>query len=201
MKTKEVIDLINDNKFSIIMHSENSLLYSKYIEYITLFINENYGKNIVFFSPNPSELRYIKEMIEINHKVLILDSTAKKIRCINGNSIIFCKSHKNTSLGVQPHVVFLLSASYVQNSVMYMIYKSIYPIVSSLVGARMIISSVPNKKNWFHEKFIDAENGKNEYVSLRLYYWEEHDVNGTWVTDMIKAIGAETFNLIFNLSI
>lgn len=199
----KVLDHINEHKYSIFMHSDISGdIHQQYIEYIMLYINENSNKNITFVSSNSGELFYIRDYINEHYKDHLENTTStRKMNCVNNNTIHFTSAHKHFSVGYNHDVVFILSAGYYQKAVIDMIYKSIYPYIAYREDTKLILSSCLNGKSWFYDKFKDAENGKNEYVSKRIYFWElSKKYNGDWVSDMIKCIGEKEFNLKFNLS-
>ncbi len=200
----KILEHINEHKHSIFMHSDVYDIYQEYLEYIMLYINENSDKNIIFYSPYSGELNYIKECIKDNYKENLVDANAsRKFICKNNNNIFFTTLHKHIGIGFATDIVFILSAGYVQKSIMTNFYMSIYPTINSRANSKLIISSVlTNKKSWFYEKFKDAENGKNDLKHKRLYFWEfgHKKYDGDWVSSMIKSIGEKEFNLKFNLT-
>ena len=75
----------------------------------------------------------------------------------------------------------------------------IFPSLSALKDTRMVINSEPNGFNHFYKMFSEAEQGINTLSPIRLYYWEDGNKDGNWVSEKIKNIGEIEFNRRYNL--
>ena len=91
-------------------------------------------------------------------------------------------------------------------------YAHIIPIISDYIKNDMIPELINNKKkilinssvngnNDFYKLFIDAENGNNNFIANRYYWWEIKERDDEWVKNTIKMIGEDNFNKEYNFQI
>jgi len=72
-------------------------------------------------------------------------------------------------------------------------YSSVYPTVSSSKTAKIILSSTPWGMNHFYKLWTDAENNKNEFVPVRVYWQDVPGRDEKWKIKTIQNIGIQRF--------
>ncbi len=76
--------------------------------------------------------------------------------------------------------------------------------IVSKIDYKIILSSTPNGRNYYYEIYKnsilpDGHPDKNNFVSIKTYWYEVEGRDDIWKEDMIKMIGLESFNKEYNL--
>ncbi len=208
LKTNELnnkfVSHVENNRFSIIMNSEETDICKSYALYLLYWISreENKDKNVYVVSHNYHQALLIKkELRELSKKIFLtieIDSE-KYIKYENGVTVKFFKLHKHFYITDTVDLAICIDVAEVQNFVFMNFYKHLYPSLSAKKDSKLIISSQPNGFNLFHKLFTDAENEINSMKALRLYYWEDGKKDGEWVKEKIASFGEAEFNRRYNL--
>jgi hypothetical protein len=72
-----------------------------------------------------------------------------------------------------------------------------YPTITSGKTTKLCITSTPKGLNHFWSIWNKAERGKNEYVPLRIDWWERPDRDDKWKDEQVKNLGETSFNQEF----
>jgi hypothetical protein len=209
---KLVIDHITENRFSIIMNSDETGITRSYAMFLLDYILKNKDKRIVISSGIEQTLMEVKSiLIELFEK--IESQVEIKLELKNNKALMFsngCRlqsylAHKNTSIASKKVDCFILmDMAHVRTSEVEGLYEAMVPQLLSDPKARMIINSSPKGTNLFYDIFSKAElsndhEEKNSFSPLRLYYWMVPGRDGDWVKDKIREFGEDHFNQRFNL--
>ena len=117
---KYVIDTIENNKFCIILNSENILIARSYALYLLYWVTraENANNNAVVLAYNYDQgLLVKKELLKFCNKIgLKIDSdTVKTIKFNNGCSLSIYRIHKNIAAKEEINICFCMDMSEVRS--------------------------------------------------------------------------------------
>lgn len=199
---KYIIDTIENNKFCIILNSENILIARSYALYLLYWVTraENSNKNAIVLAHNYDQgLLVKKELMKFCNKIgLNVDSeTIKATKFNNGCSLSVYRVHKNSATKEKISICFCMDMAEVKSHEYLANYKNINSLLEP--DAKLITNSYPKKTNIFHKLFKDAEDGITNMKALRIYYWMIDDITPQWISDKISEIGEEEFNEKYNL--
>lgn len=160
---EEIMDLINGNKYSILMMSRQSSKTSTtsiYILHYALFNNE---KNILIGS-NKGESA-IEVLDKIKEIYMTLPFFLKKgvkiwnqkvVRFENKCRIKAFSMTKSASIGNTGDLIYLDEFAYIPENIVQPFYKSIVPTMASITNSKLIITSTPNGLNTFSKIYFEA---------------------------------------------
>jgi intein/homing endonuclease len=187
----DILDLYDNNKYSILMASRQvgkTIMASIYILHFMLFNNT---KNVLLaaniLDTSKEVLGKIREIYSylpffLQQGIDVWSVTQMKFQ--NGCRAKAFAMTKTASIGNAADLVYVDEFAYINNSVANKFYKSIFPTLASIENSKMIITSTPNGFNLFHKLLTDSEREdtdplKNNFGSLRVYW---HQVKGRNVT-------------------
>lgn len=206
-----VLDHLSNNRFSIIMNSEETDIISTYALFLIDYVLTNTDKTIVVCSNKAINGKAVKEkmfeyynIIEPNIDVKLSVYNTRLFAFTNGCNVKFYATHKNTAIGFDVDCFIIMDMAHTLPSEVKELYIAMYPTLTCKQNTRMIINSSPNGTNLFYDLFTNSElpaeePNKNDFVPLRLYYWQAPGRDGKWVQDKIKEVGADMFNERYNL--
>ena len=121
----------------------------------------------------------------VNKKDVMTMIFDNKCRIIGQNTT------KTGGIGFTIHLLFLDEFAHIQESIKKPFYENVYPTLSSSKISRVIITSTPNGFDLFHDLFVGAEEGSNEYSAIRVDWWEVPGRDEAWKTREIANLGSE----------
>lgn len=201
---KKWLEHIDKSKISIILNSEETESSRSYALYLAYWISkkENRDKTIYVSSYNYYKSLEVKKELEDISKRLFLKITTNNEKYMiydNGIKIKFLKIHINVYINEPVDFAICIDTAEIQNNTFLKFYKDMSPNLERNPNTMWIISSYPCGYNLFYKLLTDAENGKNIFKPLRIYYWEDNKKDGKWVSDKISMFGEEEFNRRYNL--
>lgn len=123
----------------------------------------------------------------------------------NGCKIRTAARSKQAGIGFTIHALFIEEAAFIPNNIIEPFYSAMYPIMSAIKDAKIVISSTPNGFNLFHKIWQGAnceENDpmKNSYIPIYLPYTVVPGRDKEWVEKTIKDLGSiEAFEQEYEL--
>lgn len=187
----DLLDMFDDNKFSILMASRQvgkTISSAIYILHYMLFNNT---KNILIAANKFDTAVEIMDKIKdiymglpffLKQGVSVWNQRTVKFE--NGCRMKAFTMTKTSSIGNTADFVYVDEFAYIHNNIAEAFYKSIQPTLISVDNSKMIVTSTPNGINLFQKLLIDAERPdddpfKNNFGSMRVYW---HQVPGRNVT-------------------
>lgn len=165
--------------------SHNTITSAIYILHYALFNND---KNILIAANKGDTAKEILDKIKLIYQGLpyflqkgISVWNQKTVRFDNNCNIKGFNMTATSSIGNTADFVYIDEFAYIQDSISEKFYKSIQPTLISVENSKMIITSTPNGDNLFKKLFIDAEEGKNNFASMRVYWYQVPGRNVSYV--------------------
>lgn len=109
----------------------------------------------------------------------------------NGVNIYTQSTTSSTAVGFTIHLLYADEFAHIPKRFIKEMYRSIFPTLSSSKISRIIITSTANGPNFFYELYINALNKKNDYVPLRVDWWEVPGRDENWKRKEIANLGSE----------
>lgn len=118
----------------------------------------------------------------------------------NGCRIIGRNTSSKAGIGFTIDILFMDEFAHIDPTFIEKFYKSVYPTVSSKKNSKVIITSTPNGTNKFYEIYTAALDKINEYIPLRVDWWQVEGRDETWKQQEIANLGnVESFNQEYGL--
>lgn len=190
---KDILDLYK-NRFSILMASRQigkTISAAITILWYCIFNND---KNVMIIANKADTtaeiLNKIKEIYKLlpfflkpgvtnwAHKTVVFGDT----KC----RIMTAARSKEPAIGFAIDFLYLDEFAHIPASIIEPYYRAAYPTVSSINNSKIIITSTPNGQNLFWKILTSAElpqgdPRKNNFKSLRVYWWQVPNRNVTYV--------------------
>lgn len=205
---EEIIRSFKDNRFNILMASRQigkTVMSGVFIAWFLIFHTD---KNVLAVanvaSTTKEVLDKIKSVIEnlpFFMKPGCVSNNVMSLKYDNGCRLIGRTTTKNTGIGFTIHLLYIDEFAHINPSYLNFFYRAIYPTVSAAKStSKIIITSTPNGMNRFYDIYMDAMNGRNTYVPLRVDWWQVPGRDDDWRRRTIADMGSEEdFNQEFGL--
>lgn len=195
---RKIIQKYNDNRFCIFLASRQTgktVTSSFYIIWYSLFHSQ---RNILVVANKAATMvEIINKMQEVYiHLPFFLK---KGVRKFIGSSIVFEDKTRifgqatspTPALGFAIHLLYIDEFAHIRPNIAEPFYRSVYPTISSSEISKIIVTSTANGKNLFYELYAGAVSGKNEYVPIRVDWYEVPGRGEEWKQKQIANLGSE----------
>lgn len=114
----------------------------------------------------------------------------------DNNCRIMAKTTTKTSaIGFTIHFLYMDEFAHINPNFIDSFFQSTYPTISSSSVSRVIITSTPNGLNKFYEIYTGGLEGKNDFLSLSVDWWQVPGRDDEWRKKEIANLGSEeSFN-------
>ena len=109
----------------------------------------------------------------------------------NGCRILARTTTKTTGIGFTIHFLYMDEFAHINANFIESFFRSTYPTVSSSLVSRIIITSTPNGQNKFHDLYMDALAGDNDFNAVRVDWWQVPGRDEVWKKSEISNLGSE----------
>jgi len=109
----------------------------------------------------------------------------------NGSSIIAESANSDAVRGFTFSTIVLDEFAFLEQADAF--YESTYPVISSGSTSKVIIISTPNGMNLFYKMWEDARNGRNDYVPVRVDWWQHPRRDEEWAKTAERNMGKRKF--------
>lgn len=204
----EFIKTIHENPYSLFLSARQmgkTLSVACYLCWYSIF---NKNKNIMVLAHQKSMaveiLTRIKGMIQ--ELPLWIQQPAIKwnegsIGFKNGSRITCSATQTKSVRGNTVNLLYLDEFAFVEPHIANEFIASVFPTISSMETAKVIISSTPRGLNFFHQMWVDAETkrksgtaGKKDFKTMKVT-WEKHPKRDEeWKRNEISKIGKIRFS-------
>lgn len=191
---EDLLNKVSNNRYNLVLKSRQCGIDTVNAISILHYILTNEDKNILVLVNN------IQQGCELIDKVKKLYYSLPfymkiGVETWNQSSIKFSNgvrlkvgAGKNAAIGTQIHYLLICDAAHIVN--FFEIYRSLFPMVSSLKDSKITISSTPNGINDFYHIYKDASLNKNSYALTKVYWHQVDGRDEQWKKDAILSIGS-----------
>jgi hypothetical protein len=204
---EEIVQSFKDNRFNCLMASRQigkTVMSGVFIAWYLVFHTD---KNVLAVANVASttkevldKIKSVLENLPFFLKPGCISNNVMSLKFDNGCRLIGRTTTKNTGIGFTIHVLYIDEFAHINPSYLDFFYRAIYPTISASSNSKVIITSTPNGMNRFYEIYMDALNGKNTYVPLRVDWWQVPGRDEAWKKMTIANLGSEEdFNQEYGL--
>ena len=117
----------------------------------------------------------------------------------NGSSIGISTTSSDAGRGDSCNVLILDELAFIDNHLVEQFWSSVYPIISSSKKSKIFVASTPNgTDNLFHDLYVGAVEGKNDWHAEKVDWWEFPGRDEAWKEKTIRTLGSrEVFDQEF----
>jgi hypothetical protein len=205
----EVLKDMKDYRFNVVLKARQlglSTIVAGYIAWLMLFHRD---KNVLILATKllsaANMVKKVKYIIKSLPEWLMIADVSidnrNSFELTNGSQIKASATSGDAGRSEALSLLVLDEAAFIEN--MKDLWTGVYPTLAT--GGRCIAISTPNGVgNWFHQTYLDAETGTNEFHPIKLHWSVHPDRDQAWfereTKNMSKREIAQEYECSFNAS-
>lgn len=201
---ERMIKTFSDNRFVITKMPRQSGKSTAVVGFILHYLLFNSDKNIAILANKAELARELLDRVKKAYENLPLwlqqgISVWNKgsIEVENGSKVFATSTTGSAARGQSFSLVFLDEFAFVQHGIADEFFKSVYPTISSGQETKMIIVSTPKGMNHFYKMWVEAEEGRSNFIPLAVNWWETPGRDEHWKEQQIANTSEESFEQEF----
>jgi len=176
---RNIVRTIHDNRFTICKLPRQSGKSTTMISYLLHHILFNQDKKVAILANKLTTARELLQRLKKSYENLpkwlqqgIVEWNKLSIHLENGSKVIASSTSSSAVRGDTYSIILLDEFAFVPNNIAEDFFNSVYPTISSGETTKVVIVSTPKGMNMFYKLWKNAENEKNSYVPIEVF-WNE----------------------------
>jgi len=201
---KEMIGTFHNNRFTICKLPRQSGKSTTIIAYLLHYVLFNPSVNVAILANKAATARDLLGRLQLAYEHLpkwlqqgVMSWNKGSLELENGSKILASSTSASAVRGGSYNIIFLDEFAYVPANVAEQFFSSVYPTISSGKTTKVMIVSTPHGMNMFYKLWVDAEEGRNEYVPIEVHWSEVPGRDEAWKEQTIKNTSEAQFNTEF----
>jgi len=200
----KMLKTFQENRFSIcklprqVGKSTTSIAY---ILHLILFTDQ---QNVAILANKGALARDLLAKLQLAYEYLpkwlqqgVVTWNKGNIELENGSKVLAAATSSSAIRGGSFNLIFLDEFAFVQRNLADAFFASTYPTISSGKTTKIIIVSTPNGMNHFFKMWVDATEGRSEYVPIEILWNEVPGRDENWKKQTIANTSEEQFRQEF----
>lgn len=113
----------------------------------------------------------------------------RSIELENGSKAFSSASSASSIRGRSISILYLDELGFIPNTQAEDFFTAVYPTISAGKDTKILISSTPNGYNMFQKFWVEAENGLNGFVPIRVHWHQTPGRDQKWYDDQKSVLG------------
>ena len=190
---KDMIHKFNDNRFVICKMPRQTGKSTTIIAFLLHYILFNESVNIAILANKGSVARELLARLQLAYEHLpkwmqqgVLVWNKGNIEVENGSKVIAAATSSSAVRGSSFNIIFLDEFAHVPQNIAEQFFTSVYPTISAGESTKVLIVSTPLGLNMFYKMWVEAEEGRNDYVPIEVHWSEMPGRDGKWKDETIR---------------
>ena len=201
---QDMIQKIHDNRFIICKFPRQTGKSTTVISYLLHYALFNPDVRVAILANKQATAMELLHRLKIAYEHLpkwlqqgIEEWNKGSIILENGSKIIASATSSSAVRGGSFNMIFLDEFAYIPSNVAEEFFSSVYPTISSGQSTKVLIVSTPKGLNMFYRLWIDATEGRNEYVPIEVTWDQVPGRDEAWRMQTIANTSEEQFRVEF----
>ncbi len=201
---KDIMQSVVQNRFSICKMPRQSGKTTTMVAIILWFVLFNESFNCAILANKASTAREILSRLQMAYEWLphwlqqgLVEWNKGSLELENGSKILASSTSASSIRGGSFSLVYLDEFAFVDATLQEEFFASVYPTISSGSTSRVMITSTPKGMNLFYKLWVDAEEGRNEYVPIQVHWSAVPGRDEAWKEQTVKNTSEEQFRQEF----
>ena len=201
---KEMVGTFHSNRFTICKLPRQSGKSTTIISYLLHYVLFNDSVNVAILANKAATARDLLGRLQLAYEHLpkwlqqgVMSWNKGSLELENGSKILASSTSASAVRGGSYNIIFLDEFAYVPSNVAEQFFSSVYPTISSGKTTKVMIVSTPHGMNMFYKLWLDAEEGRNEYVPIEVHWSEVPGRDEEWKKQTIKNTSEQQFQTEF----
>jgi hypothetical protein len=202
---KRMVNTFAQNRFVITKMSRQSgksTTVTSYLLWEALFKD---NQNIAILANKGKLANDLLEKIKLAYQNLpkwlqqgVVSWNKGSIELENGSKIIAAATSSSAVRGGSFNILLLDEFAFIPRNIAEAFFTSVYPTISSGKSTKIIIVSTPYGMNHYYKMWMDAVEGKSDYVPLEIHWSETPGRDEKWKEETIRNTSEEQFRQEFS---
>jgi hypothetical protein len=197
----QILNVVKDNRYTIVATARQAGKTTSIVGVILHYIIFNPEKTVALLANKGDTAREILSRIQLAYQHLpkwlqqgIIEWNKGSFVLENNSRVIASSTSSDSIRGFSINLLFIDEAAFIENWDDF--FTSVFPTISSGQSTKIILVSTPNGLNHFHKIWVDAEEGRNNYIPIRVTWEDVPGRDEKWKEETIAAMGGdvEKFN-------
>ena len=201
---KEMVGTFHSNRFTICKLPRQSGKSTTIISYLLHYVLFNDSVNVAILANKAATARDLLGRLQLAYEHLpkwlqqgVMSWNKGSLELENGSKILASSTSACAVRGGSYNIIFLDEFAYVPSNVAEQFFSSVYPTISSGKTTKVMIVSTPHGMNMFYKLWLDAEEGRNEYVPIEVHWSEVPGRDEEWKKQTIMNTSEQQFQTEF----
>ena len=201
---EDLLGKVHDNRFVICKFPRQTGKSTTVVSYILHYILFNSEVNVAILANKLATARELLNRLKLAYEHLpkwlqqgIEEWNKTNIELENNSKVIAAATSSSAVRGGSFNMIFLDEFAYVPPGVAEEFFSSVYPTISSGKETKVLIVSTPKGLNMFYKMWIDAEEGRSEYVPVEVHWNQVPGRDEKWKKQTIANTSEEQFRVEF----
>jgi hypothetical protein len=198
---KEKIRVIHENRKILLMEGRQQGKTQSSVAYILWYTLFQEAKNVAILANKETAAREAMSRYQMMYENLpiwmqqgVKVWNKGDIELENGSKVFTSATTSSGIRGKSVNLLYIDEAAIIPNNVADAFFTSVYPVISSGKTTKILITSTPLGYNHFWKFWNDAENGRNDFVSLYIPYWKIPGRDEKWAEEQKRLLGELKYN-------
>jgi len=190
---KDMIHKFTDNRFVICKMPRQTGKSTTIIAFLLHYLLFNESVNIAILANKGATARELLSRLQLAYEHLpkflqqgVVTWNKGNIEVENGSKVIAAATSSSAVRGSSFNVIFLDEFAHVPQNIAESFFTSVYPTISSGESTKVLIVSTPLGLNMFYKMWIEAEEGRSDYVPIEVHWSEMPGRDEKWKTETIR---------------
>ena len=191
---EDMIQKFHDNRFVICKMPRQTGKTTTIISYLLHYAIFNEQVNIAILANKGSTARDILQRLQTAYENLpkwlqqgVLVWNKGSIELENGSKIIAASTSSSAVRGSSFNIIFLDEFAHIDPpSLADQFFTSVYPTISSGKTTKVFIVSTPKGLNMFYKLWVDAEEGRSDYIPFDIHWSQVPGRDEAWKEETIR---------------
>ena len=190
---QDMIHKFTDNRFVICKMPRQTGKSTTIIAFLLHYLLFNESVNIAILANKGATARELLSRLQLAYEHLpkflqqgVVTWNKGNIEVENGSKVIAAATSSSAVRGSSFNVIFLDEFAHVPQNIAESFFTSVYPTISSGESTKVLIVSTPLGLNMFYKMWIEAEEGRSDYVPIEVHWSEMPGRDEKWKTETIR---------------
>ena len=201
---RKMVQTFSDNRFVICKMPRQTGKSTTIVSFLLHYILFNQDVNCAILANKLSTARELLSRLQLAYEHLpkwlqqgVTVWNKGNIELENGSKILAAATSSSAVRGSSFNIIFLDEFAHVPNNIADQFFTSVYPTISSGETTKVFIVSTPLGLNMFYKMWIDAEEGRNNYIPIDVHWREVPGRDEKWKHETVKNTSEIQFNQEF----
>ncbi|HIJ11503.1 TPA: terminase [Candidatus Woesearchaeota archaeon] len=202
---ENIVNTVHKNRFVIAKLPRQTGKSTTMISYILHYVLFNQDMNVAILANKLATARELLHRLQLAYEYLpkwlqqgIVEWNKGSIELENGSKILASATSSSAVRGGSFNCIMLDEFAYVPAGVAEEFFSSVYPTITSGYTTKVIMVSTPKGLNMFYRFWVDATEGRNEYVPLEVHWNQVPGRDEAWKNQTIANTSEEQFATEFD---